>query len=263
MQSQAKSSAQDRSAATVGTLLFHGAFALLLILGMRSCGSGEGDGIQYMALNVAALGEPDGGSTDAPENPNSAAAASPQSSEATQDDVATQDDAPVEAPKTDPKPKPKPTPDPKPNPDPKPTAAENIIKGDKENKPPGGPPNNNPNPNGAPDGKIEGKGALGGGGGSSFGYSFYRPIKQGGEPKLDEEIKVAGTISVDVTVDKNGKVISAVPVSSSYVPDKGGNYSRAEVERLAIKAAKSTVFQADPDGTIPKKGRITITLKLR
>jgi len=261
MQSQVKSSAQDRSAATVGTLLFHGVFALLLIFGMRSCGNGEGDGIQYMALNVAALGEPDGGSADAPENPNSAAAASPQSSETTQDEVATQDNTPIEAPKTDPKPTPKPTPDPKPNPDPKPTAAENMIKGDKENKPPGGPPNNNPNPNGAPNGTITGKGVLGGGGGTGgSGYEFAFTREMETKPSLSDEVTVDGSVKVKVTVDKTGKVTSASAMTETANLRIG---SMANLERLAIMAAKTARFAADPKGGIPQVGYITITLKLK
>ncbi|MEN9347160.1 MAG: hypothetical protein RLZZ77_671 [Bacteroidota bacterium] len=267
---------KDKNVALIGTIGIHGLGLVLMLLLMRSCdgsgpgtGGGSGGGETYMALNIAALGELDGGMTDAPPDNGAPPEASPQpeSTPSSQDNIVSETNSAVNV-KSDPKNNnTKPNPNPKPNPDPKPTAAESIIKNDKNNpnKKPGGPPNGNPVPQGNPNGVITGKGVLsgagGGGNGSGYEYAFTRPMTA--KPKLNEEIRVAGTITINVTVDKNGKVISASPISSSYIPDNGGSYSRSEVERLAIIAAKSTVFEPDPSATIPKTGKITITLKMK
>lgn len=248
--------------AAIGTTVFHGLFALLLIFGMRSCGSGDGDGMKYMSLNIAALGDPDGGMTDAPPSDSSPQEASPQPMEESSETVETQDDSPVTAPKkTETKPKTNPTPDPKPVPDPKPSAAEQMIKDSKDKKgPPGGPPNNNSKPSGVENGTINGKGVLGGGGGNGSGYEFSFSRDMAVKPSLSDEVTVDGSIKVKVVVDKNGRVLSATAQTNTAKISRG---NMSDLTRLAELAAKSAKFDSDPNAGTNQIGYITITLKLK
>jgi len=264
---------KDKNVALVGTIGIHGLGLVLMLLLMRSCegsgpgtGGGSGGGETYMALNIAALGELDGGMTDAPPDNGSPAEASPQpeSTPSSQDNIVSESNSAVNV-KSDPKNNnTKPNPNPKPNPDPKPTAAENLINGDKNNpnKNPGGPPNGNPKPQGNPNGLITGKGVLngagGGGNGSGYEYAFTRPMAA--KPTLNEAVVVDGTIVVKVTVDKFGKVVAAAAdVSTASV--RIGNIS--DLKRLAELAAKSAKFDPDPNISGNQQGKITITLKLK
>jgi TonB family protein len=64
-----------------------------------------------------------------------------------------------------------------------------------------------------------------------------------------------------VIVDKSGKVIDAsVDVANSKY---NGGSSKAELNRLASKAAKSAKFAADPAGGGNKSGNITIHFKIK
>jgi TonB family protein len=120
---------------------------------------------------------------------------------------------------------------------------------------------------GNPNGLITGKGVLGGAGGnggagsggSGYEYSFFREMKA--KPALDETVTVEGSILVNVIVDKSGKVIDAsVDVANSKY---NGGSSKAELNRLASKAAKSAKFAADPAGGGNKSGNITIHFKIK
>ena len=135
------------------------------------------------------------------------------------------------------------------------------------NNPPKGPGDDPTKTPGNPNGLITGKGVLGGAGGnggagsggSGYEYSFFREMKA--KPVLDETVTVEGSILVNVIVDKSGKVIDAsVDVANSKY---NGGSSKAELNRLAIKAAKSAKFASDPNGGANKSGKITINFKLK
>jgi hypothetical protein len=257
----------NRTAAASGSILFHAAFAVLLLLAMRGCG-GPGDGTQYMALSIASLGEFEQGLGDPTETPVSASQPQPQESqEAEEDPVETVDESPVSAPKPADKPKqPKPTEKPVEKPVEKPAekpkqpsdALNNAI--NQLGKPGNSSGNSQPGGNeGAPDGKVEGKGVFGDGTG---GWSLAgRNIQQ--KPSLDE--KPSGenflpteTIGVDIIVDKTGNVISAIANQSTSKVSSGEAFSK--LKPFAEKAARSAKFNK-AEATINQRGTITIIFK--
>lgn len=263
----------ERNFSTIGTIVFHGVFALILIFMMRDCsGGGEGDGTQYMGLEIASLGDYEAGGGESDE---AATQAAPNSSSPTQDQqVETQTESAVSTPKSNPNTTVKPNPNPNPNQNNSQNQNNNNTKPNplfdklnENNNPPKGPGDDPTKTPGNPNGLITGKGVLGGAGGnggagsggSGYEYSFFREMKA--KPVLDETVTVEGSILVNVIVDKNGKVIDAsVDVANSKY---SSGSSKAELNRLAIKAAKSAKFAADPNGGGNKSGKITINFKLK
>lgn len=254
----------SKGIALSGSLFFHAAFVIILLLAMRSCGSG-GDGMQFMALSIASLGDFEQGQGDPTPNPASAAQPQPQQPTPRQDDpVETVDDSPVSAPKVTDKPKPKPVEKPAEKPVEKPAekpqqpsdalnnALNQLGKPGNSSGTSGGSGNE-----GSPDGQIEGKGVFSGGGGSGEWSLAGRGIRS--SPKLDERPSEEGVIVVDITVDRSGNVIYAV-ANPSKSTATGQAYSA--LAPLAEKAAKSAKFTAAEAAT-NQRGTITITFKLR
>lgn len=254
-------SKSHKTIAASGSIAVHAALAILLMLALKDCGGGSGGGNQYMALNVAALGDSDMGSGEDPGAPAPSASAPQEPVE--EEQVETQDDAPVVAPKTETT-KPKET---KPK-ETKPTETKpkettnNTVNNaldalNNNSKPGGGSGDSKPGGNeGRPDGSITGKGIFSGGGGSGNWALSGRTMSS--PPSLDERPQSEATIIVSILVDRTGKVVSA-----SVQDYTGGTEGRAKLEELALKAARSARFSANPDGPINQKGTITINFKLK
>ena len=233
-------------------------FALLLMLLMKDCGTGGGDGTQYMSLNVAALGDSDTGGGDS--NDASSQSASSSSEPVQEEAVETQETAPVSAPKPDPKPnttKPTTTPSTKPNPtvsNPLNNALDALNNNGKET---GQGPKDDGKKEGVENGSVNGKGLFNGGGGNGEWALAGRSMTA--NPSLDEKPTVAGRVVVDIIVDKNGKVVSAtVNAAKSNITEGAQKH-----HELAIKAAKSARFSANPNATTNQKGSITINFTLK
>lgn len=244
----------------ISTTAYHLAFVFLLFILMQKCGS-PGEGTQYIGLNVAALGDPDAGSSETEsEESASSSESQPEQEPVVDESVDTQDDSPITKPKTEDKPKKDPVEKPeKPKPE-KPKEVSNPLndaldelgKDKKDDK-----GENDTGPKGSKDGVITGKGVLGGGnGGSGYEFSFTRNMAV--QPSLDEKPKDDGTVVVDIWVDKNGNVVKA-QANPSHAKT---NTSNADLYRLAEKAAKNAKFKSDPDVTGNQKGTITINFKL-
>jgi len=252
-------SKSHKTIAASGSIAVHAALAILLMLALKDGGGGSGGGNQYMALNVAALGDSDMGSGDDPGAPAPSASAPQEPVE--EEQVETQDDAPVVAPKTETT-KPKET---KPK-ETKPTETKpkettnNTVNNALDalnTKPGGGSGQTKPGGNeGRPDGSISGKGVFSGGGGSGNWSLSGRTMSS--PPSLDERPQSEATIVVSILVDRTGKVVSA-----SVQDYTGGTEGRAKLEELALKAARSARFSGNPDGPINQKGTITINFKLK
>ncbi|MBL7105007.1 MAG: TonB family protein [Bacteroidales bacterium] len=104
---------------------------------------------------------------------------------------------------------------------------------------------------GKPTGTKDSKNYLGQGGfGNGLSYSLKgRSPKYLPKPKTN--FKENGTVVVQITVDKYGKVIKAIAI------DKGSNTTNASLRRLAEEAAKKAIFNANPDAPEVQKGTIT------
>ncbi len=257
---QETTTSNERIVSAVGSFGVHLVLAMLLLLMMHDCEGGGGDGVEYMSLNVAALGDSDQGQGE-PQPP--AAESAPSPSEPVQEEsVATQDDAPVTAPKPTPNPTPTPTPNPSPTPNPKPaptttTATNNALNalGKPGNGGSSGTSTGTGN-EGRPDGSINGKGIFSGDGGSGSWALSGRGMSK--NPSLDEKPTESGTVVVDIVVDKNGTVISARANSSKSTVSASG---ATKLYALAEKAAKSAVF-TPKDGVGNQQGTVTINFKL-
>jgi TonB family protein len=252
------SESTQRNVSWVGSLGVHVGFALLLMLLMKDCGTGGGDGTQYMSLNVAALGDSDTGGGDS--NDASSQSASSSSEPVQEEAVETQETAPVSAPKPDPKPnttKPTTTPSTKPNPtvsNPLNNALDALNNNGKET---GQGPKDDGKKEGVENGSVNGKGLFNGGGGNGEWALAGRSMTA--NPSLDEKPTVAGRVVVDIIVDKNGKVVSAtVNAAKSNITEGAQKH-----HELAIKAAKSARFSANPNATTNQKGSITINFTLK
>jgi outer membrane biosynthesis protein TonB len=269
----------ERNFSTIGTIVFHGLFALILIFMMRDCsGGGQGDGTQYMGLEIASLGDYEAGGGESDE---AATQAAPNSSSPTEDQqVETQTESDVSTPKSNPNTTVKPNPNPNPNQNNSQNQNNNNTKPNplfdklnENNNPPKGPGDDPTKTPGNPNGLITGKGVLGGAGGnggagsggSGYEWAFTRGMAS--PPELADQITVQGSIEVDIVVDKTGKVISAIPKENT-IKGKGSNGDPkvnvvAEIVRLAKKAALTARFNPDPQGGPNKAGKITINFKLK
>lgn len=104
---------------------------------------------------------------------------------------------------------------------------------------------------GKPTGTADSKnysGTGGSGDGLSFSLAGRSPKFL---PKPSSQFKENGTVVVQIDVDKYGKVIKALAV------DKGSNTTDATLRRLAEEAAKKAVFNANPDAAEVQRGTIT------
>lgn len=104
---------------------------------------------------------------------------------------------------------------------------------------------------GAPGGNIDAKKYLGKGGfGDGPDWSLAGRIPKY-LPKPSSNFAENGTVAVQISVDKYGKVIKAVAI------DKGSNTTSSQLRKLAEQAALKAVFNAKPDAAEMQRGTIT------
>jgi outer membrane biosynthesis protein TonB len=104
---------------------------------------------------------------------------------------------------------------------------------------------------GKPTGSADSKNYTGTGGtgdGLSFSLAGRTPKYL---PKPSRNFKENGTIVVQIDVDKYGKVVKALAI------DKGSNTTDATLRNLAEQAAKMAIFNANPDAADVQRGTIT------
>jgi TonB family protein len=104
---------------------------------------------------------------------------------------------------------------------------------------------------GNPTGSIDSKKYLGQGGfgdGPSFSLAGRKPNYL---PAPSKTFKEEGTIVVQITVNKYGKVVKAIAI------DKGSNTTSTSLRKLAEQAALKAVFNASPDAAEMQRGTIT------
>lgn len=108
-----------------------------------------------------------------------------------------------------------------------------------------------PGDQGKPNGTVDAKNYLGSGGfGDGPSYSLggrtHRVL-----PLPSNKFAENGTVVVQITVNKAGKVIKAVAI------DKGSNTTNSALRRLAEEAAKKAIFNAKADAAEFQRGTIT------
>ena len=104
---------------------------------------------------------------------------------------------------------------------------------------------------GKPTGSIDSKKYLGQGGfgdGPSFSLAGRKPNYLPTPAKTFQE---NGTVVVQITVNKYGKVIKAIAI------DKGSNTTSTSLRKLAEQAALKAVFNANPNAAEMQRGTIT------
>ena len=107
---------------------------------------------------------------------------------------------------------------------------------------------------GRPDGSPDAKSYVGSHG---TGVSFSLVGRVGKSlPKPPKEYSEAGTVVVSIRVNKSGVVISAV------VKEKGTDTPNTQLRKLAIKAAKASLFDAKPDAPEVQVGTIEYVFEI-
>jgi len=104
---------------------------------------------------------------------------------------------------------------------------------------------------GAPGGDEDSKNYLGKGGfgdGPSANLTGRRPMYL---PTPSKNFQENGTVVVQITVNKYGKVVKAVAI------DKGSNTTNSTLRKLAEEAAKKSEFNAKMDAAEMQRGTIT------
>jgi len=110
-----------------------------------------------------------------------------------------------------------------------------------------GKPGDQGKPNGTIDSKnYLGKGGFGDGPSYSLGGRTHRML-----PLPSNKFAENGTVVVQITVNKAGKVVKAVAI------DKGSNTTNSALRKLAEEAAKKAVFNAKADAAEFQRGTIT------
>ena len=248
---------KDKYKGIIGTVLFHAALLILLIiLGFSTPLPLPGEGGVEVNLGFSDEGQGD----IQPETPPAVKEEiSPKpSSEETEEDIATQDTEEttiVEKPNQDKK-KEKSVDktklkevvkeEPKVNP-------EALYKGksSQSNGTSGqgitGTPGDQGKPNGTPDSDNY-SGTGGSGGGLSYSLAGRSPKYL---PKPSSNFKENGTVVVQIDVDRYGKVVKALAI------DKGSNTTDATLRSLAEQAARQAIFNANPDAADVQRGTIT------
>lgn len=144
-------------------------------------------------------------------------------------------------------------PEPEPEPEPPKVNQRALYKGSSDTEGDGsnegitGQPGDQGDPNGSPDAKShEGQGGLGEGVGYDLGG---RGAKHLPKPAYDSE--EVGKVVVEIRVDRNGKVVSAI------AGVRGTTISDLRLRRLAEEAAQRSLFAPDPNAPERQKGTIT------
>jgi len=115
---------------------------------------------------------------------------------------------------------------------------------------------NQGDPNGSVDSKNHGEGGGTGNSGSGISYALQgRGFKKLPIPKY--EYQGEGKVVVEVSVDRSGKVIKAVPGI------KGSSTLDDYLLKVAKDAAMEATFEVKPDAPIVQKGTITYTFILK
>lgn len=97
----------------------------------------------------------------------------------------------------------------------------------------------------------------GGKGGSGSGISFdLGGRKMLTPPRVVDNSQETGKVVVDITVDKYGKVVQAVPGA------RGSTTTSSHLYRLAKDAALDTKFNANPEAQVQQKGTMTFVFVL-
>jgi len=97
----------------------------------------------------------------------------------------------------------------------------------------------------------------GGKGGSGSGVSFdLGGRKMTAPPRIVDNSQETGKVVVDITVDKYGKVVQAIPGA------RGSTTTSSHLYRLAREAALDTKFNANPDAQVQQKGTMTFVFVL-
>ena len=130
-------------------------------------------------------------------------------------------------------------------------------------------PGDQGSPDGDPNGKYNGSPGNGGGGttpgdnsgpggtgrgGVSFSLAGRRIMQL---PSINDHSQETGKVVVDITVDKNGVVQSAIPGG------RGSTTTSAYLFKLATDAARKTKFTVSPDKADIQKGTITFIFKVQ
>jgi TonB family protein len=108
-----------------------------------------------------------------------------------------------------------------------------------------------PGDQGKPTGTIDakdylGKGGFGDGPSYSLGGRTHRLL-----PSPTKDFSENGTVVVQITVNRAGKVVKAVAI------DKGSNTTNTKLRKLAEEAAKKAIFNPKPDAAEFQRGTIT------
>lgn len=109
-------------------------------------------------------------------------------------------------------------------------------------------------PTGSVDSKVRGDGSGLGDKGVSYELG-RRGAQKLPEPKYDYQEE--GRVVVEVSVDRQGKVVQAIPGT------KGSTILDDYLLRVAKEAALSAQFEADPNAPVTQKGTITYNFKLK
>jgi outer membrane biosynthesis protein TonB len=97
----------------------------------------------------------------------------------------------------------------------------------------------------------------GGKGGSGSGVSFdLGGRKMVAPPNVVDNSQQTGKVVVDITVDRYGKVVQAIPGA------RGSTTTSAHLNNVARTAALDTKFNANPDATVQQKGTMTFVFVL-
>lgn len=146
-----------------------------------------------------------------------------------------------------------PEPEPEPKPEPPKVNQRALYKGksttdgDGSNEGITGQPGDQGNENGTPDAtNYTGQGGMGDGVGYDLGG---RGAKHLPKPAYDSEEQ--GKVVVEIRVDRNGKVVSAI------AGVKGTTITDLKLRRLAEEAARRSIFAPDPNAPDRQKGTIT------
>lgn len=119
--------------------------------------------------------------------------------------------------------------------------------------------------NGGGNGSGNGTGSGGGsgtgsGGGNGAGNGIYFDLSGRSfvaRPRIEDNSQEQGRVVIDITVDKNGKVVSA------NGPGRGSTTTSATLVKKAKESAMKTVFSASPNGVEEQRGSITFNFVLR
>jgi TonB family protein len=97
-------------------------------------------------------------------------------------------------------------------------------------------------------GDGEGTGSGSGKGGVSFSLAGRRMVRT---PQINDRSQETGKVVVDITVDKNGNVVSAIPGG------RGSTTTSAYLNKLAREAAMKAKFNLSPEGADIQRGTIS------